>query len=98
MAIELTRPGPEQVFTRDALAFVEELQRTFDGRRQELLQKRVERYRQLEQGAQFEFLAGTANVRSGDWKVADVVPDLAKRHVEITGPVERKMMINALNS
>jgi malate synthase len=98
MTIELTKPGPEQVFTREALAFLEELHRTFDGRRQELLQKRVERYRKLESGAQFEFLPETAGVRSGDWRVAPVVPDLARRHVEITGPVERKMMINALNS
>ncbi|MCA1829325.1 MAG: malate synthase A [Myxococcales bacterium] len=98
MTIELKEPGPEQVFTREALAFVEELQRNFDGRRQDLLQKRAERYRQLEKGAQFEFLSATAKVRSGDWKVAPVAPDLAKRHVEITGPVERKMMINALNS
>jgi malate synthase len=62
------------------------------------LQKRLERYRKLAAGASFDFLQETANVRAGDWKVAPTPSDLQKRHVEITGPVERKMMINALNS
>src|SRR5437868_11752429 len=96
--IEVTAQGSEVVFSKPALAFVEELHRTFESRRQELLQKRAERYRKLSSGASFEFLADTAKVRGGDWKVASTPKDLQKRHVEITGPVERKMMINAFNS
>src|SRR5205085_1503274 len=80
------------------LGFVEELHRTFEPRRQELLKKRAERYRKLADGDSFDFLPETAKVRSGDWRVAATPADLQKRHVEITGPVERKMMINALNS
>src|SRR3954471_12067783 len=96
--IEVTAKASEQILSRPALAFLEELHRNFEARRQDLLQKRTERYRKLASGASFEFLPGTANVRSGDWKVASTPADLQKRHVEITGPVERKMMINALNS
>ena len=96
--IELTEKGPEQVFTNAALAFLEELHRKFESRRTELLALRDERYKKLAAGAQFEFLPETAKVRSGNWKVAKTPADLTKRHIEITGPVERKMMINALNS
>jgi malate synthase len=96
--IEVTGPASAEVLSKPALAFVEELHRAFESRRQELLQKRVERYRKLAAGAAFDFLPETASVRAGDWKVAPTPPDLEKRHVEITGPVERKMMINALNS
>ena len=96
--IEVTAQGSDVVFSKPALAFVEELHRAFESRRQELLQKRAERYRKLSSGASFEFLPETAKVRSGDWKVASTPKDLQKRHVEITGPVERKMMINAFNS
>jgi malate synthase len=96
--LEVTASAPAEVFSKPALAFVEELHRTFETRRQELLAARAERYRKLASGASFEFLPGTASVRSGDWKVASTPADLQQRHVEITGPVERKMMINALNS
>src|SRR5438128_912272 len=96
--IEVTAQGSDVVFSKPALAFVEELHRAFESRRQELLQMRAERYRKLSSGASFEFLPETAKVRSGDWKVASTPRDLQKRHVEITGPVERKMMINAFNS
>jgi malate synthase len=96
--IEVTGSASAEVLSKPALAFVEELHRAFESRRQELLQKRVERYRKLAAGAAFDFLPETASVRAGDWKVAPTPPDLEKRHVEITGPVERKMMINALNS
>ena len=96
--IEVTAQGSDVVFSKPALAFVEELHRAFESRRQELLQKRAERYRKLSSGASFEFLPETAKVRSGYWKVASTPKDLQKRHVEITGPVERKMMINAFNS
>jgi len=96
--IEVTAKASEVVLSKPALAFVEELHRTFEPRRQELLKKRAERYRKLAAGDSFDFLPETAKVRSGDWKVAATPADLQKRHVEITGPVERKMMINALNS
>ncbi len=96
--IEVTASAPAEVFSKPALAFVEELHRNFESRRQELLAARAERYRKLAGGASFEFLPGTASVRSGEWRVAATPADLQKRHVEITGPVERKMMINALNS
>ena len=96
--IEVTAKASEQILSKPALAFVEELHRNFEARRQELLGKRAERYRKLAAGGSFEFLPETAKVRSGDWKVASTPADLQKRHVEITGPVERKMMINALNS
>ncbi len=96
--IDVKGSGSPQILSQQALAFLEELHRAFDPRRRELLQKRDERYRSLAAGAQFEFLPETAQVRAGKWKVAPTPADLQKRHVEITGPVERKMMINALNS
>jgi malate synthase len=96
--IEVTAKASEQILSKPALAFVEELHRKFEDRRQELLGNRAERYRKLAAGGSFEFLSETAKVRSGDWKVAPTPADLQKRHNEITGPVERKMMINALNS
>src|SRR5438105_7910868 len=96
--IEVTAKASEVVLSKPALAFVEELHRAFETRRQELLEKRAARYRKLAAGDSFDFLPETAKVRSGDWKVAATPADLQKRHVEITGPVERKMMINALNS
>ena len=96
--IEVNGSASAEVLSKPALAFVEELHRAFESRRQELLQKRLERYRKLAAGAAFDFLPEMASVRAGDWKVAPTPADLEKRHVEITGPVERKMMINALNS
>src|SRR5436190_4163075 len=96
--IEVTGSGHPDILSKPALAFVEELHRAFEPTRQALLQKRTERYRKLAAGGAFEFLPETASVRSGDWRVAPTPADLEKRHVEITGPVERKMMINALNS
>ncbi len=94
------RPAPQsdRVFTADALAFLAELHRRFEPARRDLLHKRDERYAALLKGQGFEFLSETAPVRGGSWKVAPTPGDLEKRHVEITGPVERKMMINALNS
>jgi malate synthase len=96
--IKVTAKGPEEVLSKPALAFLESLQQAFGPRREELLAKRVARYRKIAAGAQFDFLKETAEVRRGKWKVAPTPADLQKRHVEITGPVERKMMINALNS
>lgn len=90
--------GFEQILTADALAFVAELARQFTDRRQALLKARAERQAVLDQGALLDFLPETKAIREGDWKVAPVPKDLLDRRVEITGPVERKMIINALNS
>src|SRR5215469_3238986 len=90
--------GAEKVLSRDALAFLESLHRRFDSRRQELLAARGERQKAFDRGEMPDFLPSTKSIRGGDWKVAPTPNDLQKRHVEITGPVERKMMINALNS
>ncbi|HXF74012.1 MAG TPA: malate synthase A [Actinomycetota bacterium] len=87
-----------EVLTPEALGFVAELHRRFDGRRRELLERRRERQRELDRGVLPGFLPGTRHVREGDWRVPPAPPDLADRRVEITGPVDRKMMINALNS
>jgi malate synthase len=86
------------VLTEDALAFVSELHRRFDGRRRELLEKRAERQKELDAGGSLDFLAETREIREGDWQVAPAPSDLQKRWVEITGPTDRKMVINALNS
>jgi malate synthase A len=85
------RPGFETVLTRDALAFVADLARTFGPRVTELLARRAKR-------TTLDFLPETADVRAGDWTVAPLPVDLLERRVEITGPTERKMVINALNS
>jgi malate synthase len=90
--------GAEAILAPEALAFVGELHRRFEPTRQSLLGQRAERQRAFDKGALPDFLTETAGVRSGDWKVASPPKDLEQRWVEITGPVERKMMINALNS
>ncbi|MBK8253123.1 MAG: malate synthase A [Polyangiaceae bacterium] len=86
------------VLTPGALAFVAGLAQRFEGRRRELLARRKEVQARLDAGDRFDFLAETAGVRAGDWKVAPLPDDLLDRRVEITGPVDRKMVINALNS
>jgi malate synthase len=101
MGIEVKGPkvaGSEGILTREALALVERLHRELNARREQLLARRAERQRELDRGQEFQFLPETKKVRDGDWKVAKIPKDLARRYVEITGPVERKMMINALNS
>jgi malate synthase len=92
------RPGYETILTRGALDLVAALHRTFEPRRQALLKARVERTRRLDAGERPDFLAATRSIREGDWKIAPLPQDLQCRRVEITGPVERKMIINALNS
>ncbi|MED5621433.1 malate synthase A [Ideonella sp. BN130291] len=92
------QPGFETVLTPEALAFVAKLHRAFNPRRQELLALRVERAKRLDAGERPDFLPETAHVRAGDWKVAPIPPALHCRRVEITGPVEAKMVINAFNS
>jgi len=91
-------PGFDEVLTTDALAFVEALQRRFGPTRAQLLQARAERRQRLAQGGTLDFLEETRDVREGDWQVAPAPADLQQRWVEITGPTERKMTINALNS
>ncbi|HWD09921.1 MAG TPA: malate synthase A [Actinomycetota bacterium] len=86
------------VLTPDALAFVAELQRRFNPHRQRLLRARAERQRHLDSGEWPEFNQATRWIRDADWQVGDVPKDLQDRRVEITGPTDRKMMINALNS
>ncbi len=81
-----------------ALAFVADLQRRFGARRQALLAARAARAVRLDAGERPDFLAETASLRAADWKVAPLPDDLTDRRVEITGPVDRKMIINALNS
>jgi malate synthase len=92
-------PGSEVVLTEEALAFVGALQREFGGRRRELLDARAARQKRLDAGEMPDFLADTAaDVRAAEWQVAAAPADLDDRRVEITGPAEPKMMINALNS
>src|SRR4051794_24818160 len=87
-----------EVLSDDALAFVADLQRTFDGRRRLLLANRAERQRSFLAGELPGFLAGTRGVRESAWTVELTPPALPARRVEITGPVDAKMVINALNS
>lgn len=86
------------ILSPECLSFVEELHKHFNGRRVELLNQRTERQRRIEAGEKPGFLSETAGVRSQDWKVASCPADLQDRRVEITGPAEAKMTINALNS
>ncbi len=91
-------PDSKEAFTPEALQFVAELQRRFNQTREELLQHRAERQIAFENGEMFDFLPETEAIRRGEWTVNRVPSELEKRWVEITGPVDRKMMINALNS
>jgi malate synthase len=92
-------PRYDEVLTEEALAFLAGLHRSFDPRRRELLALRDSRYRELAAGDTFGFLAETRQVREdGSWRVADPSPGLVDRRTEITGPTDRKMTINALNS
>ncbi|MBV8988087.1 MAG: malate synthase A, partial [Solirubrobacterales bacterium] len=91
-------PGFDEVITADALEFVAELQHRFGPRRQELLGARAQRRARLAGGELLDFLPETREIRDANWRVDPVPPDLSQRWVEITGPSERKMTINALNS
>jgi malate synthase len=100
---QIALKGPNQgrfpeILTPEALAFVARLQREFGGRRLQLLQKRDERQARLDAGESPQFLADTKSVRDSEWRVAKAPKDLQDRRVEITGPTDRKMLINALNS
>src|SRR5512136_441859 len=92
-------PEYQAVLTPAALSFVARLQRAFNPRRLELLHRRAERQQKIDRGELPDFLPETAHIRSDrSWRVAPIPHDLQRRHVEITGPAERKMLINALNS
>ena len=100
-AVKLTQPiegRDSEVLTPGALAFLGQLHARFNDRRLELLALREERQTRFDAGAKPDFLAETKAIRDGDWKVAPIPADLQDRRVEITGPVDRKMIINALNS
>jgi len=92
------RPGYEEILSPEACAFVADLVARFGPRRAELLARRTERQREFDAGRLPDFLPETAAIRGGAWQVAPVPPDLVDRRTEITGPVDRKMAINALNS
>ncbi|MFP6690824.1 MAG: malate synthase A, partial [Alphaproteobacteria bacterium] len=91
-------PGFEKILEPAALHFIAGLERRFGAERKRLIVARAEFQQRLDGGENPRFLPETADVRAGDWKVAGVPEDLQDRRVEITGPVERKMVINALNS
>jgi len=99
--IEITgRIPPEfaEILTPEAVAFAAKLQRAFGGRRADLLAHRARRQAEFDRGALPDFLSETRAIRDGDWTCASIPPDIVDRRVEITGPVDRKMVINALNS
>ncbi len=87
-----------EILTPEAMAFLSELTARFEPTRRRLLGAREDRLQELRHGLSLDFLTETAQVRAGDWKVAPIPADLRDRRVEITGPVDRKMIINALNS
>jgi len=100
-SVEFVAPSAgryEEILTQEAVAFVVGLQRTFNAQRKELLEARVARQKRLDAGERPDFLKETKGIREGEWTVADLPQDLLDRRVEITGPVDRKMIINALNS
>jgi malate synthase len=96
--VEVLAPAAGDVVASEALALVARLQRELGPVRAALLERRQERQAELDAGARPSFLDGTRDVREGDWRVPPAPADLRDRRCEITGPVERKMMINALNS
>lgn len=91
-------PGMAEILVPEAMELVAKLHREFDGRRKELLAAREERQLRIDAGERPDFLPETADVRAGDWTCAPVPADMQDRRTEITGPVDRKMIINALNS
>src|SRR5260370_22413666 len=98
--IEIAGPLSEnfrEILTPEALQLVAKLHRSFNGRRQELLERRNRRQEELDHGKTPDFLPETAQIRAGDWKVASIPKDIADRRGEINGPAERQMGINAPN-
>ena len=93
-----SKPSTDEILTPQALEFIKALHRTFERRRRDLLGRRKQRVFRLDQESRPGFLEETRFVREGDWRVASAPADLEDRRVEITGPADAKMMINALNS
>ncbi len=91
-------PATEEILVPEAIELIAALHRNFNQRRQELLQRRQQRQADLDAGQTPDFLPETENVRRSDWTVAPIPADLQDRRTEITGPTDRKMVINALNS
>ena len=91
-------PGYSEILTPEGLEFLGELHRRFNPTRRQLLERRAARQAAIDAGELPDFLPETASVRESEWQVAPIPADLQDRRVEITGPVERKMVINALNS
>jgi len=99
--VEIDAPIPrgcDEILTPEAIAFVTELHRKFEPRRKQLLERRVTRQKAIDAGQIPDFLPETESIRKSEYKVAPIPKDLLGRRVEITGPVDRKMVINALNS
>jgi malate synthase len=96
--LDTSVPAQDQILTPESVTFISQLCRQFEPQRQRLLAQRRRRLLELEKGVLPDFPAETRQFRQNDWTVAPIPPDLRKRAVEITGPVERKMIINALNS
>ena len=90
-------PEFSDILTPEALHFVAGLERRFGAERKRLIAARSKFQQRLDSGEKPRVLAETSDIRAGDWKIAAVPRDLQNRRVEITGPVERKMVINALN-
>jgi len=90
--------GADEILTESALEFLAELHERFDGRRRELLQRRIERQARFDSGELPDFPEDTRELREADWTVGSIPADLTDRRVEITGPTNAKMLINALNS
>ncbi|MEO8446446.1 MAG: malate synthase A, partial [bacterium] len=90
--------GYGEILTEEALSFISKLEETFGERRIELLNQRNEVQKKIDTGLFPDFPPDTVSIRKGQWKIAEIPADLRDRRVEITGPVERKMIINALNS
>src|SRR3954451_1196305 len=86
------------ILTPEALRFLVKLHRNFNSRRGALLERRVEVQEKIDRGMTPDFLSETHEIRRSNWAIASIPPDLTDRRVEITGPVDRKMIINALNS
>src|SRR3954464_6403565 len=96
----LGRSSPElaTILTPEALAFVEKIERKFGARRHELLARRAARQKEFDAGRLPDFLPETKEIRASEWRIAPQPKDMLDRRVEITGPTDRKMVINALNS
>src|SRR5512147_1264677 len=87
----------KEILTQDAMSFVADLVERFQPRLAQLMEKRAAFQARMDAGETPDFLPETQSIRDGDWKIAGIPDDLLDRRVEITGPVDRKMIINALN-